>query len=146
MAQQKQIESQSQKINELEIKLKERHKVFSTTQLEHLTGKLTRKWSDDDIRNGIRYHYKGPHLYNVLRADGYPFPASSTLREWVRKVEVNLGLIDISLQWMRDSKLNFFEKVINFFIIAIFQGTLLYSLLHIQTLFFLRSVASLTTK
>ena len=38
------------------------------------------------------------HLYNVLRADGYPFPASSTLS---RK---KFG--------MKDSKLNFIEKVI----------------------------------
>ena len=66
--------------------------MFSANQLDRINNKKSTNWTED-IKKGIRYHYSGPHLYQILRKNGFPFPAPSTLREWIRKVEVKAGEI-----------------------------------------------------
>ena len=85
--------------------------LFSLTQLNRICNRKRSNWTEEDIQTGIRYHYSGPHLYRLLVKNGFPFPAPSTLRSWVKNVQLEVGEIDISFKWMKNANLTPMEKV-----------------------------------
>ena len=103
----------------MEVFKKNMSNMFSANQLHRINNNKSTNWTEEDIKKGIRYHYSGPHLYQILRKDGFPFPAPSTLREWIRKVEIKAGEIEISFKCMENANLTKFEKVIKKFCLTL---------------------------
>ena len=86
------IASLQEKIKVLEQRQDIIGKLFSSEQLKKLEGSKARlRWSVEDISKSIVIYSAGPRAYRLLLKKGYPFPAVSTLRSWVKKIQLALA-------------------------------------------------------
>jgi hypothetical protein len=51
------------------------------------------RWSIEEISKAIVIYSAGPRAYRLLLKKGYPFPAPSTLRSWVKKKKIAPGIL-----------------------------------------------------
>lgn len=81
-------------ILQLEKRCEKFKNVFSPRQLEKLENPNGRiRWTADDISNAVVHYSAGPRAYRVLLKKGYPFPAVSTIKSWVKKIKIQPGIL-----------------------------------------------------
>lgn len=86
-----QIEELKEKLNENQAALK---RIFTDRQINKLKNPAKRPtWSAKEISEAIALHSTGPRAYRHLLKKGYPFPAVSTLKSWVKKVKISPGIL-----------------------------------------------------
>lgn len=87
-------------------------KVFSSEQLKKLGNSKARlKWSVEDISKSIVIYSAGPRAYRLLLKKGYPFPAVSTLRSWLKKIQIAPGILKGVFNIMKVSDMSSLDKV-----------------------------------
>lgn len=102
----------TQKVAAYEEQEKAISKIFSPEQMKKLTASGRKlKWSIDDISKAIVLYSGGPRAYRLLLKKGYPFPAVSTLKDWLKKIKISPGILTNVLHIIKLSDLNAFEKV-----------------------------------
>ncbi|CAH1367880.1 unnamed protein product, partial [Tenebrio molitor] len=83
-----------QKVQQLEEDQKSFQKLFTPEQMKKLKNPATRpRWSIEEISKAIVIYSAGPRAYRLLLKKGYPFPAPSTLRSWVKKIKIAPGIL-----------------------------------------------------
>ncbi|XP_055387879.1 uncharacterized protein LOC129616308 isoform X2 [Condylostylus longicornis] len=66
--------------------------IFTPNQRKKMAKKGNRvKWNIEDISESIAIYSSGPKAYRLLLKKKYPFPAVSTLKKWVSKIDINPG-------------------------------------------------------
>lgn len=111
-------------------------KLFSDEQLKKLEGSKARlRWSTEDISKSIVIYSAGPRAYRLLLKKGYPFPAVSTLRSWLRKLKISTGILKQVFNIMKLADMSAHEKVcvLSFDEIKI-RKVYLYDKVHDETL------------
>jgi hypothetical protein len=83
-----------QKVQQLEEDQKSFQKLFTPEQMKKLKNPATRpRWSIEEISKAIVIYSAGARAYRLLSKKGYPFPAPSTLRSWVKKIKIAPGIL-----------------------------------------------------
>lgn len=100
------------KIKFLEDRQRVIENLFSSQQMKKLEGSKKRlRWSLDDISKSIVIYAAGPRSYRVLLKKGYPFPAISTLRSWLRKIKIAPGILKNIFNVMKLSEMSTLDKI-----------------------------------
>lgn len=106
------ITSLRKKIKFLEDRQRVIENLFSSQQMKKLEGSKKRlRWSLDDISKSIVIYAAGPRSYRVLLKKGYPFPAISTLRSWLRKIKIAPGILKNIFNVMKLSEMSTLDKI-----------------------------------
>lgn len=87
-------------------------KLFSSEQMKKLEGSKCRlRWSVEDISKAMVIYSAGPRGYRMLLKKGYPFPAVSTLRCWLKKIQIAPGILKQVFNIMKVSEMSALDKV-----------------------------------
>lgn len=68
-------------------------KVFSENQIKKINSQKRIKWSVSEISSAISMYAAGPRAYRLSLKKGFPYPAVSTLKEWLRKIKLEPGIL-----------------------------------------------------
>ncbi|CAH1955273.1 unnamed protein product [Acanthoscelides obtectus] len=68
-------------------------KVFSENQIKKLENHKRITWSVSEISNAISMYAAGPRAYRLSLKRGFPYPAVSTLKQWLRKIKLDPGIL-----------------------------------------------------
>lgn len=108
----KQIDFSNQKTQEILAQC------FTPGQIKRLLKKKRTTWTEDDIIHSLALRSISPKAYNFLRKQGYPFPAVSILKRWVKHFSCRQGILHDVIYVMKEKgqHLNFQDKltVLNF--------------------------------
>lgn len=86
--------------------------LLSDEQMKKLEGSKSRiRWSLDDISKAIVIYSAGPRSYRLLLKKGYPFPAVSTLKTWLRKIRIVPGILKNIFNVMKMSEMSNLDKI-----------------------------------
>ncbi|CAH0546285.1 unnamed protein product [Brassicogethes aeneus] len=94
---QQKLENQTKEIKELKNQLDGVKKFFSKNQINKLNNQKRIKWSVNEISSAITMYFAGPRAYRLSLKKGYPYPAVSTLKEWLRKKQIEQGILKNAL-------------------------------------------------
>ena len=56
------------------------------------------RWSVSEISSAIVQYAAGPRAYRLLLRKGYPYPSISTLKVWLRKIQIQPGILKTVLK------------------------------------------------
>ena len=71
-------------------------KIFTKNQRIAIQNPLKKKfWNKTDIANAISLRTAGPQAYRWLLKNNFPYPAESTLRRWIRKINTEPGILSV---------------------------------------------------
>lgn len=90
---QSQIKKQDQEIESLRNEQAAVKKVFTTNQIKKLSSHRRINWSVTEISNSIAMYAAGPRAYRLSLKKGFPYPAVSTLKQWLRKIQLDQGIL-----------------------------------------------------
>lgn len=85
-------------------------KVFTRGQIKKLKNSGSNKrvyWSAEDIASAISLRSVSPKAYRYLKANNFPLPAMSTLRKWVRNIDVSRGCLTSVISVMKKKAADF---------------------------------------
>ncbi|KAL1488778.1 hypothetical protein ABEB36_014576 [Hypothenemus hampei] len=69
------------------------NKIFTKTQIKKIKNRGQRtKWTIEDISKSIVIYSAGARAYRLLLKKGFPFPAVSTLRSWLKNIKMQPGI------------------------------------------------------
>lgn len=86
-------------------------KLFSEEQLKKLEGVKRLKWSVEDISKAIVLYSASARAYRLLLKKGYPFPAVSSLRLWLKKIKIAPGILTSVFNFMKLSDMTSMDKI-----------------------------------
>ena len=87
-------------------------KLFSSEQIKKLENSKSRlRWSVEDISKAMVLYSAGPRGYRMLLKRGYPFPAVSTLRSWLKKIKIAPGILKNVFNIIKLSEMTDLHKV-----------------------------------
>ncbi|VEN55423.1 unnamed protein product, partial [Callosobruchus maculatus] len=72
--------------------------VFSQNQIKKMNSKKRINWSLCEISSAISMYAAGPRAYRLSLKRGFPYPAVSTLKQWLRKIKLEPGILKKSLK------------------------------------------------
>lgn len=70
---------------------------------------LSKQWIVEDISCAVSLRSVSPKAYRYLKANQYPLPALSTLRNWVSSFDVNQGILKPAVNLMKRKASHFTE-------------------------------------
>lgn len=90
---QRELENQRKEIEQLKYQLGGVKKIFTKNQINKLNKKARINWSVNEVSSAIAMYSAGPRAYRLSLKKGFPYPAVSTLKEWVRKIKLEPGIL-----------------------------------------------------
>lgn len=73
-------------------------KLLTENQLKKLNSQKRIKWSVNEISSAISMYAAGPRAYRLALKRGFPHPAVSTLKLWLRKIKLEPGILKNSFK------------------------------------------------
>lgn len=73
-------------------------RVFTENQIKKMDKQKRISWSVTEISNAIAMYAAGPRAYRLSLKRGFPYPAVSTLKEWLRKIKLEPGILKSALK------------------------------------------------
>lgn len=95
-----------------ESEVKATKKLFSSNHMKKLKNpNACPRWSIEDISKAIVIYSAGPRSYRLLLKNGYPFPAVSTLRSWLKNIKMSPGILKPVFDIIKLTDMNEMDKV-----------------------------------
>lgn len=86
-------------------------RVFSENQIKKMNSQKIISWSVSEISNAIALYAAGPRANRLSLKRGFPYPAVSTLKQWLRKIKLEPGISKNALKIAEFASMNEKERV-----------------------------------
>lgn len=73
-------------------------RVFSENQIKKINNQKRINWSVSEVSSAISLYAAGPRAYRLNLKRGFPYPAVSTLKQWLRKIKIDSGILRNTLK------------------------------------------------
>lgn len=105
------LNEKTREVAELKETLSAVEKVFSKNQISKLKHQKRIQWSTTEIANSIVLYAAGPRAYRLMLKKGFPYPAVSTLRAWLKKIKIQPGILKNIFKLVEFSDFNNNDRV-----------------------------------
>lgn len=106
------ITNQQNKITQLERERQAMERIFTRAQMKKIISPDVRpRWSIEEVSKAIILHSAGPRAYRLLLKNKFPFPAVSTLRKWLAKIQIYPGILKTIFDIIKQKEMDSRDKV-----------------------------------